>query len=204
MKKIIFSLIFFQIILLSYSNAQTYIYKTYEDYVKGTGEKMGDEVHFTVIAVMAVKTVNIKFVTLAGDKVKYKPKEFWGFMYKGFLFRSDNKSNIASLIDSANICFYINGFARLNQINTESDAAGSTEGYSYYLSNDINSPLCPLPVLCNGCREGAGVAPGGYYRKFKDEYPDHQSLYDCFDDSPMWEKIACITNYQKKEKKKKK
>jgi hypothetical protein len=64
---------------------QTEVYKTYEDYVNGNMEKMKDQVKVKGISF----GLSYHFKSVDGSDVKYKPKNFWGFLYKGYLFRSD-------------------------------------------------------------------------------------------------------------------
>lgn len=216
MRKFLLLLVIFQLMLLTYSKAETVVYKTYESYATGSGEIMGEAVKVNFTAIMGVKNVSLTFIDLNGNEVKYKPGQIWGYSYKGSLFRFDNRGDIVYLANSTNICFYLNGYGRMNLINENKVDSNSAEirfnrklgpftsGYGYYLSNDIKGEIYPLPILCQGCRNGQGVAPGNYYRDFKDEFPQHQDLYDCFDESKMWERVDCINEYQKAIKKKKK
>ena len=72
-------LIIICILSLYFTKAQTGVFKTYEDYKSGKLEKMDDEdVKYSENSFGVV----LKFTSLSGETIKYKPKELWGFLSK--------------------------------------------------------------------------------------------------------------------------
>jgi hypothetical protein len=195
-KKII--LLNFLAFSLSFSFAQTGLYKTYEDYKKGNLEKM-DEIKQWVTANMNVSYVN--FISPDGSIVKYKPKDYWGFVYQGNLFRSRGNHDYACLKDSGKIFYYENGHAWIGIIkhDTKNGTAPRLGNDSYaYVSKDIASDIYAFP---------ASIMEKGPYKKFKSEYPEYEDLYDCLGGKALVGTIdeirECIKNLNHSSKSKK-
>lgn len=197
MKKrgLIFSCLFLVSLL---TQAQTGIYKTYEDFLKGNLEKMDDDIKLSESSL----GFTIKFTSPDGNKVKYSPKENWGFLFKGSLFRSDDRGDVVFVLDTVKLCSYENGTGHLRMLMNDTKYGSFLQGYSSYLSLDLKSKIYPMPFLCDGCRNGNGVASRKYYRDFMDEYPQFQSLYDCIDKTALYRLARpCIVEYHKSKKK---
>jgi hypothetical protein len=95
------------------SVAQTKVFKTYEEYREGKGEEM--ETQYGDYTVGTFGHV-LKFKTKDGTLVKYKTDEIWGFLFQGKFFRSVGKKEIAMLMDTGKVNYYINGYAGMQSI----------------------------------------------------------------------------------------
>jgi hypothetical protein len=165
-------LIFVSIFMASFfASGQTTVFKTYEDYLHGSGEKMDNE-----YADYSYGTAShsVKFKNIDGNIVKYKSNDIWGFLFQGKLFRSVGKYDIAMLVDTGRINFYTDGYLGMNVILHPNKKYITTEFplqlYSSYLSvGDMSTRVYRMPDQIKHD-----------YNDFKADYPDFEDLYDCF------------------------
>lgn len=173
-----------------FTNAQTGIYKTNGDYLSGNIEKMSDD--------LSVKGTSLglsyHFKSINGSDIKYKPKNFWGFLYKGYLFRSDG-SYTAMLQDSGKACYYINGEAGVNMLHTGKEYGISIVGtYCYLSSGDFSTDLYAMPR--NGFDQKG-------LRKFKKDFTEFEDLFECIGNFSNCENLSgCVREFNSKKKKK--
>lgn len=196
-----FILIFF--ILLTFSSVgQTGIYRTYEDYKNGNIESYSDDYSNRTYSSFGSKMV---FKKENGKKVHFKMKEFWGFLYKGVLFRSITDGygidNIVAVADSGKFIFYVNGDATRSQLKNNSeygsynvDNAGVLGGVECYLSENLNSKIYFMPW--NSYSTGMFKNQVKRYKDFQHTYPQYQALYDCIGDTySSLEARKCIKKF---------
>jgi hypothetical protein len=164
--------------------AQAAIYKTYEDYKSGNSEiiedvtkawwssdSFGDRVVFEI--------ENKK-------KLKVKLKDFWGFKYKGRLFRSINKGykDLVCVVDSGKVIFYLNGGAQLTLLKE-----GSKFGFYDQASNEcfvsLNYESDIYYTHWNSYTKAKQMATRTKKRfnEFKEMYPQFKALYECIGDT---------------------
>ena len=187
MKKLLISTSF--LLAAFFSTAQTGVYKTYEDYASGNIEKMEDNVKVTGTSL----GLSYHFTTVDGNKVKYKPKNFWGFIFKGNLFRSDGRYT-AMLQDSGKVCYYISGEAGVHMLRTGKNYGVTIVGpYCYLSSGDMNACLYGMP------RDGLDLAG---LKNFKKDYSEFDLLFDCIGKFAYYEEIRkCVADFNKSNKK---
>jgi hypothetical protein len=177
------------IICCNCANAQTGVFKTYDDYLNGTMEKMEDDVKVTGTSF----GLSYHFTTTDGNAVKYKPKHFWGFIFKGTLFRSDGHFT-AMLQDTGKVWYYLNGEAGVAIIRNGTSSGVTIIGPYCYLSADgVNEPLYAMPN--NGMENGK-------YKKFKTNYPQFELLYDCVGKYSNYQNLhTCVKSFNAGSKK---
>jgi hypothetical protein len=176
MKTIFYCVILTFICFNSYG--QTKIYTKYEDFLNGIYEKMDEEYLSWHEGSLGN---NLKFKNSYGDIVKYKVKEFWGFTYKEHFFRSVS-GEIAMLIDTGKVFYWLNGFAGLDLISRPNNKHGYfSEGESqcYLSSGDINAKIYRMPVNPFVMRD---------WKSFKKDFSDYDDLLDCISfKNPNWQ-----------------
>ncbi len=174
--------------------AQTTIYKTYEDFVNGKGEKMDDEYIKTFESSFGMA---LRFKNTEGEIVKYKPKELWGFTYKGVFFRSVG-GELAMLQDSGTISYYLNGYAGIGMLKNPGQTVGhylAGESQCFLSVGDINAKIYKMALNPIQKRD---------YPKFKKDYPDFEDFYDCATNYYDYEIVRkCVQEFNNKQKKKK-
>jgi len=177
-------------ILISYfANGQTGVYKTYEDYMNGNIEKMEDQVKVKGTSL----GLSYHFKSTDGSDIKYKPKNFWGFLYKGYLFRSDG-SYTAMLQDSGKVCYYINGEAGVALITSGKNYGVTIVGpYCYLSSGGMNAELYPMPR--NGFDQKG-------LKKFKKDFSEFEDLFECIGKFTNYEDLSkCVHEFNKSKRK---
>lgn len=118
-------------------------------------------------------SVTLKFKDKKGKTVKIKPKDVWGFLVKGKLFRMDIPNNQpVKVIVSEKLMYYENGVGHLSPSLTEF-------GYGSAISETLNSEIVPIPF------KEISVFRSNYV-KFKDEHPQFKEFFDCYEDA--WRK----------------
>jgi hypothetical protein len=179
MKKVIL----FLAIVLCYSttNAQDAVFKTYEDFVKGTGEPIQDLIEAR--GGFAARHIIVK--DLNGEKVKYEWKDIWGYTYKGFLFRVLEHHLYAMLVETGKINYWINGSAGVHLLFHPESQIGS---YS------ADEPECYLSVgtLDNGLYSMPTPHKKRDYPDFKKDHPEFQEVFDCIENNNLDD---CVHNY---------
>lgn len=85
-----------------------------------------------------------------GKQEKIPCAEMWGFLYKGFLFRTDNRTGqVAMLISQGKICYYENGAANIEMLKKGIKQSVTWLGYQCYFSEDLDSEMAPTPTPGN-------------------------------------------------------
>ncbi len=175
MKNVLLS--FLLLIVCFCTNAQTIVYKTYENFEKNEGEKMEEDFYKTREGTFGH---SVKFKDANGKVTKYSPKDLWGFLYKGHLFRSV-KGELAMLQDTGTINFWLNGFASLSLLADSTRKQGyyfESESQCYLSSGDINAKLYRMPVSILVMRD---------WKEFKKDFPDYDDFVECTPFSqPHW------------------
>lgn len=171
------------------ANAQTGVFKTYQDYLSGNIEKMNDDVNVKGTSL----GLSYHFELPDGSDVKYKAKNFWGFLYKGYLFRS-NGSYTAMLQDSGKVCYYISGEAGVKIIRTGKDYGVTIVGpYCFLSSGDFSTDLYSMPR--NGFDQKG-------LRKFKNDFSQFEDLFECIGNFSNCENLSkCVQEFNIKKKK---
>lgn len=167
-----------------------YVYKTFDDYKSNRGEKMDEYIKLTGI------NVSVCFKKGKED-VKLKCKDFWGFYYNGSLFRNDMITQLpCCVIKTGNCVFYSNGEAHLAMVQNKNNFSRFQVGYYYYISNDLNSEICPMQVITNEAVKPIHKDAKKKFNKFKAENPQHKNFYDCLNDKVFIYFVEkCIQQY---------
>lgn len=118
-------------------NAQTGIYRTYEDYINNKLEDVGELSN--VVHVQGEFSILFK---RNDEKIKVKCEEIWGFKYKNELFRVDHETQQPYYVYSiGKIIYYENGLAYLEMLRFNKDFAEIEWGGAYALSKTMNSDM---------------------------------------------------------------
>jgi hypothetical protein len=176
------------------------IYKTFEDYKSGNPELIED----VTSAYWSSDSFGNRVVFEREDKKKkrVKLKDFWGFKYKGRLFRSINKStykDLACVVDSGKVIFYMNGGALLTLLKEGANFGFMEQGSAEcFVSLDYNSDIVSTHWNNNGNKVNAPRTKTPF-NKFKEMYPQFQELYDCIGETySTYIARKCIENFNKK------
>jgi len=150
-------------------SAQVKLYKTYEDFVNERAETFDNEYIGWKESTFGMA---IKFKNDEGQLVKYKIKDFWGFVYKDHLFRSVG-SELAMLQDTGKIYYYMNGFAALDLISRPEQHSGyfaAGETYCFTSADSVNADIYRMPISPIDKRD---------YKALKKDHPEFNELFDC-------------------------
>ena len=155
MKKILLSLV----LLLQFftGNAQTGIYKTYEDYVSGNilPMKKVDNIKTPRLAKM-----EITFLDSLDNKLTFMGNQIWGCIINGLLFRQDGKGfNAVTVIGK--VCFYENGVVHLRKVTGDKSLESLPEDNITRVSAGLNGKYFDT------------------FKKFLKANPGYESLEDC-------------------------
>jgi hypothetical protein len=177
MKKLLFTtgLLFITLVMVS----QNGIFRTYEDYKNNNLEDVGLFDYNTMSG--ASGTIVWKE---NGKKKKLKCKDFWGFMYQGFLFRNNHDyGGLAYIVVSkGNYVYYECGHIYFSVIQSqnkiESKYYHSRDiGYYHTISKDLNSKFYSL-----------AKAPG-QFKKLVKKNPSFKSLQTCLGKAPLQKEL---------------
>jgi hypothetical protein len=169
---------------------QTGIYTTYEDYVKGNLEKMSDEVKCSYPGF----SIKYTFKTLDGKWIKKSGTDFWGFIYKGKLFRSEGKFAYM-LVDTGKIWSYLNAEASITMINRNEKIATFSIGPAGCISvSGVNAKLYFM---------SKGPTNPGMFNEFKADFPKFEDLFNCIEQNKYYFDVTnqCVINYNKSNQK---
>jgi hypothetical protein len=166
MKKLLF--IFLLLFQVSKINAQTGVYKTYEDYVNKNLISMDTIIDFEIGSFSGAK---ITFLNSERKNETYKAKQMWGFVFVGHLFRSIGL-DIAEVIDTGKVCYYESGISHLRSIMDHTTSGYFRYGGTIYLSKNLNSKYYDT------------------YKKFCKENAEFNSLKDCLDENKTKPKMS--------------
>lgn len=169
MRKVV---LFFAVVLIysvCHAQNETVLYNTYDEFVKGAGDKMDDDwIRWTE----STFGRSVKF-NKGGAKVKYQTGDFWGFIYHGQLFRCCGKE-LGMLLENGKITYWINGFAGLDMISRPdqpgSFAAGESE--CFLSVGPGNAKMYRMPIAKHVRRD---------FEDFKKDYPQFAEVTDCMD-----------------------
>ncbi len=168
----------------------TGIYRTYDDYKRDKLEDVG-----TYKSHIASSGNTTLVFDKAGEKIKIKCADIWGFRYKGKLFRIDSRSMPVYLASKDTVIYYENGIANLQMLKYNSTSASLEYGFFCYLSKDMGSEIFPI----NGPKTVA---------KFRSAHPEFSKLADCieseiadneFAQNMMIDVKNCIWRFTKKD-----
>lgn len=185
-------------IILASGYSQTGVYKSYDDFVNDRIEPMQDTVGFIEFNLGST----LKFLTPQGSEVKYKPKDIWGFLLKGSLFRTDGNITLY-VADTGKIFYFENGGAHIRMLRKEVKNAVTATGYLAYISSELNGKLYRMPDFANGATFVVGNRK--QYNEFKKKFPEHEEFYDCLGSSVDYlDMRQCAKEYNGRARKKKK
>lgn len=185
MKKLLFPFVFF--LLFTTSRSQTLIvFKTFDDFLNNKGEKHEGLTYSGANTGPAFMV--LVFNSLFG-KFRLSQKGHWGFIYKGQLYKFDNRRDPVWVgIVGKNIVYYENGYAHLNE------KGYCPAGWFYYLSADLNSDPFVIPTRRH------------VYKRIMEANPECKPLFECIDQKnanykkcvEKFEKIKCGTQFPMK------
>ncbi len=183
MKKLLFTsvLLFLSLIIFS----QNGIYRTYEDYKKNNIEDIGEFKYNGKSGASAHLDYKVE-----GKKKKFecKDKDFWGFMYEGYLFRNNhNFGGLAYLVVSeGDYIYYENGHFFISVIDAlkkgkTKEIRARPIGYYHPISIDLNSKFIST------------IKVWGQFKKLEKKNSRFTDLKTCFGRGPGQETIRdCI------------
>jgi hypothetical protein len=164
----------------NFAKAQTKVFKSYEEYKSNTGEEMDSEFIYTN-EVDLTRMVRVTFKTLDGNKVRYHPREIWGFKFMNHLFRSTDNNQFAMLIDTGKIYYYENGIGSIWALKKN--------GEGHYMAWET---FCFISV---------GLAEEVYTIKrsnFTKNHPELDDFFTCLKDKDSHSPILdCVKSYNK-------
>ena len=105
-------IILLSLFVFNFSKAQTQVFKSYEEYKSNAGKEMDSE-FINTFEVDLTRSVRVTFKTPEGRKVRYHPREIWGFTFMNHLFRSTDNNQFAMLVDTGKIFYYENGIGSI-------------------------------------------------------------------------------------------
>ena len=175
--------------------AQTKIFKSYEEYVNGTGKTIDGNYTDWVSGTFGSL---IKITKSDGKVEKIHLKEFWGFTNQGYIFRKLG-FELAVLVDTGKINFWYNGMAAvrlLPSLKANVTLVGHPDEHSLcYLSvGDINAPIYKMDFLYGQ----------KYFKRFKKDFPDYDDFYDCLEKYLLYNEVRkCVNTYNSNQRKRK-
>ncbi|MFL5764294.1 MAG: hypothetical protein ACJ77K_10180 [Bacteroidia bacterium] len=191
MKKFLFSSILF--LYINTALAQTGVFKTFDDYKAGNLTVMDEE--------MKVNAGIASILTFQkdGQKIKYSPKEIWGFLYKGYLFRC--YGNTVYYVESnGKVILYVNSYAIWYQVKKDQIYAIVYSGPIYSLSNSLNERIYSTS-FCDTKKVKPKLIYTVTYKDFIRAHPQHQELFDCIgSDYDQHTLESCVDQYNERAK----
>lgn len=153
------------LLFCSFIWSQTGYYETYDDFVARRIIKMEKISLVSSGGGITLKNGN-KRVTMKADKV-------WGFVVDGQIFRGiEGKDLFAAVIfASDNAIIYGNGFSYAIMAMRQVNEFHYINGYAYYISLNINSPIVPIFNVDEPCTK--------MFIQFRDENPQLNAFYEC-------------------------
>jgi hypothetical protein len=149
------------------AKSQTIVFKTKADFLNGTGIVMDSEYVKTWESSFGMA---VKFKDIDGKETEwFNPKRTFAFLYKGRFFRSVG-AELAMLIDTGKINFFINGFAGLGMLSHDRNHGSYLAGESscYLSTGDMTTKIYMMPIIMHK-RD---------YKRFKEDHPEFESFYD--------------------------
>jgi len=144
---------------------------------------------------------SIKFKSVDGKETdKYNPRDIWGFIFKGQFFRSvDNE--LAMLVDTGKINYYINGFAGIGILTNPDHSAGhymESESSCFLSPGDVTSKIYKMPLNTFEKKED--------FRQLKKDFPQYKDVFDCMSHFGIPAKIYiivrnCVADFNNSQKK---
>ncbi len=160
------------------------LYKTYEDYVSGNGEKMD---FYAGSGYMNTRTL-IDFQK-GSEVISVNSSKYWGFKIDDCFFRFDGYGTLIKLISTEKIVYWENGLANLEMCENGSTSAEMSVGYYCYFSATLDGKVTPLP------RDKVDTA-NKLWKKFEEEHPEHAKLFECIGDSLNYDIVRhCVARY---------
>jgi hypothetical protein len=175
MKRIFLSVLL--LLLLSFANAQVKLYKTYEDY---EAKKFVEFVEFKYTLQLKNYLYDyLRFVDANKQTVAFKTIDYWGFEYKGCLFRILPRTNsncvstyFVRLLSKGKICYYENGAGHLEALYmNKKKALYDSERGKFFFSKDLNSIISEDQF--GECRKNPS------HQQLFAENKEYEPLYDC-------------------------
>ncbi len=167
-------------------HAQTKIFKSYEDYVSGTGETIDGNYTDWVSGTFGSL---IKITKSDGKIEKIHLKDFWGFTNQGYTFRKLG-FELAMLMDTGKINYWYNGMGAVKLLSSPpvNKLYGHPDDHSLcYLSvGDIGAPIYKMDFLYGQ----------KYFKTFKKAFPDFDDFYDCLEKPLLYNEVRkCVNTY---------
>lgn len=149
--------------------SQTGVYLTYEDY------KSKNQILYNDIGVTGNKIV---CKGKDNESVKYAVRDIWGFKLDYQLFRCQG-SKFYYVSFYGKVIMYANGKENFNGMKGNFSYRANHFS-TYYLSDGL----------------GEDIYSQHDFRKFKEDYPQHQRLYECMGRSITYNKFKdCLSSY---------
>ena len=176
-------IILLSLFVVNFAKAQTKVFKSYEEYKSNAGEEMDSE-FINTFEVDLTRSVRVSFKTLDGKKVRYHPKEIWGFTFMNHLFRSTDNNQFAMVVDTGKVYYYENGIGSIWAL--KKNGVGHYMGWETYwfISFGLNEKVYTISSAA-----------------FKKSHPELEDLFSCIKelDSHLPASI-CIRKYNNNKK----
>src|ERR1035437_5289648 len=144
---------------------------TYDDFVRGTGEQIQDVIR----GWEGTFGFNVRFINSNGEKTKLSNRSFWGFIYKGHFLRTKGYE-LAMLVDTGKINFWINGYAGLGMLwHPNDNTAGSFlagESECFLSVGSGNAKLYSMPTQPHVKKD---------FKEFCRDYPQFDEVTSAMD-----------------------
>lgn len=160
------------------------VYDNYGQYLTHKGTK------YEVLKEVAPALGKYRLVVRkSGQFVKIKCEDIWGFTYDDGLYRTLKNGQYVKLVSQGKLFYFENGEAYLSD-------GEFMKGHYNYLSKTLDGDLIPMPTPDSN----ASVSKG--YEKFKQDYPEYEKFYQCFDKNHDLETCRdCIDRFENPDKK---
>lgn len=166
MKTLIFGIF---ALLTVQANAQFTLFKTYDDYLNQTGTLYNGEI---------VKFKENKVEILDNNvKTSYKFDDYWGFEYKGNLFRKDKY--LLMVIVQGPFCYYENGLAHMEYLVNNIDPTFNESTRRCFISKDLTTR--PLLMI----KKGPISEDREELNQFKEDNPQLKGYFECIESADV-------------------
>lgn len=162
------------------------LYKTYDDYISGNGEKMD---FYVASGYMNTRTL-IDFQK-GSEVISVNSSKYWGFQIDDCFFRFDEYGTLIKLISKEKIVYWENGVANLEMCESGAASGQFDSGYYCYFSTTVDGKVTPVP------RDNVDTA-NKLWKNFKDAHPEHATLFECIGNSIGYQTVrGCVASYEK-------
>ena len=175
--------ILLSLFVFNFTKAQTKVFKSYEEYKSNTGEEM-DNKFINTFEQDLTRTITVIFKTPDGKKVRYHPREIWGFTFMNQLFRSTNNNQFAMVVDTGKVYYYENGIGSIWALKKNSEGHYMAWESCCFISFGLNEKVYTINSS-----------------SFKNEHPELEDLFSCLKDLDSRSPFSnCIRSFNNKNK----